>query len=529
MEFTCLNCSEKFLISDEDLKFYKKMSVPVPKSCSECRQQRRFAYRNEWGLHKRKCDKCGKELISMFSSKDLTVYCEKCWWADDFDPCKYGQEFDFNKPFFEQMSELLHKVPLPHLINGECENSDYTAYAWKLKNSYLVAASDYCEDCMYSTYLFRSKDCVDCLFVNDSELLYQCIDCKKCYGSSFLQNCQELNDCSFCFDCRSCHDCLGCVGLRQKHNCIFNKEYLKEEYEKEKLEFFSHNKNLENLREQFQKFKLKFPHKYAEIENCENCSGDHLMSSKNCNNSFDLVECEDLNYCELGLKAKDCMDCTGVTPSELCYETIASPENYFLKFSAAIWPKSSYLEYCIFVRASNNCFGCVSLHKNQYCILNKQYTKEEYEELVPKIIEHMGNTQQYGEFFPINIAPFNYNETLAQDYFPLSKEEILENDWKWFEEENPDFSGDSDNVFICEVTGKPYRIVAKEFNFYKKLKLPLPKRSPLQRHKDRMSLRNPRKLWNSKCSSCGRDIMTSYKNDGKEKIYCEECYLKGVY
>jgi hypothetical protein len=25
----------------------------------------------------------------------------------------------------------------------------------------------------------------------------------------------------------------------------------------------------------------------------------------------------------------------------------------------------------------------------EYCILNKQYTKEEYEILVPKIIEHM--------------------------------------------------------------------------------------------------------------------------------------------
>jgi hypothetical protein len=31
----------------------------------------------------------------------------------------------------------------------------------------------------------------------------------------------------------------------------------------------------------------------------------------------------------------------------------------------------------------------VGLHDKSYCILNKQYTKEEYEELVPKIIEKM--------------------------------------------------------------------------------------------------------------------------------------------
>lgn len=126
------------------------------------------------------------------------------------------------------------------------------------------------------------------------------------------------------------------------------------------------------------------------------------------------------------------MDCTGVTPSELCYESIACPENYFLKFSAVIWPKSSYLKYCILSRASNYCFGCVSLHKNQYCILNKQYTRGEYGEMVLKIIEHMKKTGEYGEFFPIKISPFNYNETLAQDYFPLDKEDVIKKGWRWF-------------------------------------------------------------------------------------------------
>jgi len=31
----------------------------------------------------------------------------------------------------------------------------------------------------------------------------------------------------------------------------------------------------------------------------------------------------------------------------------------------------------------------------KYCILNKQYSKEEYEELVPKIIEHMQKTGEW--------------------------------------------------------------------------------------------------------------------------------------
>jgi len=36
-----------------------------------------------------------------------------------------------------------------------------------------------------------------------------------------------------------------------------------------------------------------------------------------------------------------------------------------------------------------NCFGCTCLRGKEYCIFNKQYTREEYETLVPQIIEKM--------------------------------------------------------------------------------------------------------------------------------------------
>ncbi len=45
--------------------------------------------------------------------------------------------------------------------------------------------------------------------------------------------------------------------------------------------------------------------------------------------------------------------------------------------------------YCKLLTGCQNCFGCISLRNASYCILNKQYTKEEYEALVPQIIEHM--------------------------------------------------------------------------------------------------------------------------------------------
>ena len=61
-------------------------------------------------------------------------------------------------------------------------------------------------------------------------------------------------------------------------------------------------------------------------------------------------------------------------------------------------------------------------------------TKEEYEELVPKIIEKMKVDGEWGQFFPPSISHFGYNETVANDYYPLSKTAALERGWTWYDE-----------------------------------------------------------------------------------------------
>ncbi|MEI8091831.1 MAG: hypothetical protein WCG98_06540 [bacterium] len=53
-----------------------------------------------------------------------------------------------------------------------------------------------------------------------------------------------------------------------------------------------------------------------------------------------------------------------------------------------MWSGSSSI-YVLDVHHSSNMFGCVGMRDKEYCILNKQYTREEYETLVPQIIEKM--------------------------------------------------------------------------------------------------------------------------------------------
>ena len=49
-----------------------------------------------------------------------------------------------------------------------------------------------------------------------------------------------------------------------------------------------------------------------------------------------------------------------------------------IKFSAMVYQSVSNIEYSIYCTEAHNLFGCVGVRSKQYCILNKQYTKEEY-------------------------------------------------------------------------------------------------------------------------------------------------------
>jgi hypothetical protein len=57
-------------------------------------------------------------------------------------------------------------------------------------------------------------------------------------------------------------------------------------------------------------------------------------------------------------------------------------------------------------------------------------------------------------------------------------------------------------AIICEVTGKPFRILKSELEFYRKHNISVPHKHPDQRHLERMQLRNPRKLRDRTCMKC---------------------------
>ncbi len=545
----CLKCKSSFDVTDEDRKFYKNFDLPDPESCPPCRNQQRSSWRNERELYQRRCDLSGKQIISIYSpDKPFPVYAQEEYWGDQWDALDYGMDVDLDKPFFPQFAELMNRVPRLAIINKQTENSEYSNYSFANKNCYLTFGCHYEEDCMYGHYSTKNKNCADYLWLYGSELCYECIYSKNCNRSVFLDHCENVSESYFSVDLKNCKNCIFSSNLRNKQYYILNKPHTKEEYYK-KLESFAFDgyKRFEEAKQFFlSDFRKRFPFRDVYQTNCENCEGGTHENSKNLRYSFDCTGCEDSAYGFQMDETYNSLDntCSGYDRLDFCYQTIGVNGGNNLNVCDSCWHNSD-LNYCSLCFSSKNLFGCISLKRKEYCILNKQYSKEEYEKLVPKIIESMKRHGEWGKFFPTAISPFGYNETIASTNYPLDEEGALARGWKWNKEESAtSYKGPAyeipDNVknvkddickriVICEVSGKPYKVIPQELNFYRKLGVPVPRRSPLQRHMDRLSLRNPFEFFDRNCSKCQVAIKTSYSSDRPEKIYCEACYLKEVY
>lgn len=419
----CKITERDFIIRDENLKFYDKISptingkkflIPPPTINPHEREHRRLSFRNENKLFRRKSDLTGKEIISVFrQNSPFKIFSSEEWWGDAFDPMAFGQDYDYNKNFFDQFYELQLKIPRPPLINNKADNSEYCNFADNNRNSYLITSTNNNEDCYYSFLIVGNRNCAECLWCTDSELLYECLDCQKCYNGNFLQNCENCVDCSFCYNSKGCNNCIFCINLQNQKYCFKNKQLTKEEYEKIAKQLKEH---LEQAKTEFEKAKLAFPiRKFADILSCENCIGNNIFNSKNVYEGFDTYKSQDCAYLHDGLSAKDCHDICFFDGTELCYES-TSLIGYGYRFTN--FCRDSYnLFYCDNCHGCENCFGCAGLRKHEFCILNKQFTETEYLSLLPKIIAHMTQTQEWGEFFPIEKSIFPYEDTLAAEYF----------------------------------------------------------------------------------------------------------------
>ncbi|MBI2631298.1 hypothetical protein HYW73_03780 [Candidatus Nomurabacteria bacterium] len=511
---------------------------------------------------------------------EFPVYCHGCWWSDKWNPLDYGQDYDFNVPFFEQFNELQNKVPHAASYETKNESCSYCNFATHNKGCYLLFGSWFNENSGYSQTLLESKECWDCMYVKKSELCLSSADLVQCSQVHFSVNCTNCIDSAFLYDCRNCQNCLFSWNLRNKNYYAFNRQVSKEEFAKIKKEMlgsqFAFQKNLTEFRKSIQEKAL---HKFMAGERNHNVSGELLYGCKNVHDSFYIHDGENEKFAVRGgVGQKDSMDVFGVHSGELIYEcnSVDFSSRCYFGTNAENNVNAVYALDCEHV---NNIFGCMGLRKKDYCILNKQYSKEEFEAPKEKIINQMnekpfidtkGKVYKYGEFFPADLCPHAYNESIAQEWIPLEKEAAQELGYVWNKDEEKSYTptkswkelpediekvDDSilSEIILCQAWDidkdsakkhkctKAFRIIENELITYKRFGLPLPRKCPNTRYFELSELRNKPNFWHRSCmcelenhsmhqgSKCQNEFETSYSPDRPEMVYCETCYQQEIY
>ncbi|MSU26268.1 MAG: hypothetical protein EXS44_03340 [Candidatus Levybacteria bacterium] len=289
--------------------------------------------------------------------------------------------------FFKEIIKIIALGPKPASYILNSENCNYGEHIYYSKNLFF---SFDCLNCSDSTYIYDSlvsTNSMDCDYANESDQCYESVDIHKCSNSSFLENCADIQDSSYSTSCVDCHDVFGCVLLRNKSFCIFNRQFSETEYHQQ-LEKYK-KWPLEKILLTIEELKKQYPITQTnELHNENSNYGNYVYYSKDCYICFDTSYSFDCGYNFNSSNNKNSYDLTYSTENESCYEMINSGKNInssYLAYSANC-KNSNYLINCFGLKDSLGCFG---LSHKQYCILNRQFTKEEYEKISQPLLEEL--------------------------------------------------------------------------------------------------------------------------------------------
>ncbi|OGY84226.1 MAG: hypothetical protein A3F54_03390 [Candidatus Kerfeldbacteria bacterium RIFCSPHIGHO2_12_FULL_48_17] len=550
---SCKQCAQTFTIAPQDQKILDTFDAPAPKLCRECNLKQRLAFRNERNLFRRTCEKCHKSILALYSKASTAhVYCRECWYNDTWDTTQYGRDYDPARPFFDQMKELTRAVPVFNLWQiGQNENCDYTNAAMNCKDCYFLFSALEDVGCVYCEQMGYSKDCSNCLHVDYGELMYDCVTVNTGYKCAGLLDSDKCTECYLGRDLTDCQNCFGCVNLKHKQYYWYNEPLEKTEYERRLAEALATRESWAAHQQKFTQHAAKYPRRFARKKNTEG-TGYELTNSSDIRQCIIVWESQNCGESMDVFNSKDVYRCNHMGWLENTYQ-VATSVNVTYSLGVFGSEYAAFLNYCYLCFNSENLFGCSGLRKKKFCILNKQYSEEAYKKLRAKIISDMKARGEWGQFFPTQLSLLPYNETMAQRYFPLTKEEARKQGFMWNDETaglrnketlppdkvpnkipaTPDTI--TKEILRCTSCDNNYRILTQELKILRALHIAVPLECQDCSHKNRLkhylnpflrqhqcdcTKRHPQHAATDRCPNTFETIWSHQP----EPIFCKTCF-----
>ena len=345
-----------------------------------------------------------------------------------------ARDYNFDIDFFGNFKKLFLDIDFWNVLNyWGCENSDYADSTLNVKNAYIsFIIINNCENVLYSfSVKDNCKDVINWLSVWDSSnIVYQSSWILKSFKIFYSRYINNSNNIWFSSNLIWCFECIFCDELENQKYCINNNILEKEEYFKQK-DIILKEKN------SFKKYFNKINKIWKNIVS-KNSKWSYIVNSENIENWY---FCSNIN------DWRNLILVWSVNWNKNMYDTFSGWTPYWEEFYWVMWANgdnlynsiniilSSNIFYSYFLESCSFCIWCIGLKNKSYCILNKQYTKAEWEILADKIFKQMDNDWILWDFFSSDINPFYFNDTMAWLIGNFKKEEVVKEWYMWRNEE----------------------------------------------------------------------------------------------
>jgi len=584
---SCKYCADEYALYDLEKEVLDKHWFLYSNMCPTCRFRLLYSFLNDRYLYRRKDSETWASLISIrsehVSGKVIDANTHKILKADDFG-LKYGRDISDN--IFQEFLNVIEDVPKSsRMIYPSLNNAEYCSHSWWSTNVYLsFCVFQDCEDVYHSfRVLGQCKNIFSCLDVQDgSSNLYLSRMINNSSEIAYSSNILDSSFLVFCTNMVNCNECMFCCNQANASYMIRNQQYSKEEYQQKKAEHmstFGQNDRFAVLENQYKVFlDENLIESATNIQNCEWVTGDNMYYSSTCVNSYMWIgnkEC--VNTILTGNNDEDTMVrlINSIESWMHCENVVWSCSfgQWIYNLFFVIWATSSRnCYYSIDIDQCEECMFCVSLQNKKHCILNKQYSQEEYFYKKEEIINQLKEQGKRWSLIPRSFSDFPYNDTVSYQYFKIHKvishdgsEQIIDLHGRWIVQlESDAFITDAtmdlwweekicikrrtkdkeinvpegtqtiqsnelpsiweaqesilQQAIICKQTWRPFRILKQELEYLQKKWFPLPLIHTEQRIQNMIDERPTFNMYARKSDLSGDEVLSVYNNNNT-KIY----------
>ncbi|MBU0531084.1 MAG: hypothetical protein ABIG32_00875 [Candidatus Uhrbacteria bacterium] len=552
-ERVCELTGEKWVMTEEEIGWYKKFNVPPAKISPLTRWLMGGSYyvTNQWWWQKH--PKTDKPLLTfVHPATGIKVLPDAEWMDQDF--VSEARQIDPNRGLFDQLRDLQLAVPLMASRHSKKPENSLALFSMGDTNSYFCLFTQ-SKHSLYSEWVFDLEDSMHVWGGRSITGSYFVLHSSRIYNSKFVHASYDCIDSSFLFDCRNCEKCFAATNKRNAKYIFFNKQLSKEGWEKRVAEIdFGDRKVLSEYRVRWRQLmdeEAIWPENFN-IQAADS-TGEYLNKVNGmhwCKNSHN--NCHDCYYVDAGAdQGSESAFCNCVVSSSRIFGSINAIHSADMRYTQAC-NDCQNLEYSMQCFNCENCFGCVGLNRKKYCIFNKQYSEDEYWQQVDELKCRMLDRGEYGQWFPLSMSPVYVFDSGGAVQFGASREDLLRLGAKEYDPEScgaigedlvrqearnvsevPDHIDELDpeewaNIPLYDPEEKRrFALLKPEIDFYQKHRLAPPNQHFIARTRAFEREMNTGTFIETDCHQCTHKVVVAenptYKN---RKIYCKACYLK---